>query len=358
MKILVLDDGITGNTTQSLGIVEALNQEYNLFPIKLKGPSYRLPDRKGSVKLIPKIIGLLLTLKLYNLSYKIFNTFSINKTPEENFSAVISTGSYLAPINLAISKKFGIKSICIMTPENVPLKKFDLLIVPSHDMLRYKQLKKLKNILVTTCAPNRITEEKLRQGKEKISGMLNISDIDLKIGLIIGGNDQNYFIDKPWAEKLLKTIHNLTIQKKISCFLTTSRRTPDDVVQFFLDNTSDSLFVYKEFVGINKTSNYFGILGICDILLVTEDSVTMISEACSTGKPVIILGSKRKKKKIAFDTTIKNLIKGNYCSYISVEEFNKLPYEIIKSLKHNFSILKDTEKCALKIAEMLITKKF
>ena len=357
MKILVLDDGIAGNTTQSIGIVEALNWGYDLFPVKLKGPSYRLPDRKGSVKLISKIIGLLLILKLYNLSYKIFCTFSIKRPPKQDFNAVISTGSYLAPINLVISKKFGIKSICIMTPENVPLKEFNLLIVPSHDMLRYKQLKKLKNVVVTTCAPNRITEEKLTQGKEKILRIINSPDTDLKIGLIIGGNDQNYFIDKPWAEKLLKILHNMAIQKKISCFLTTSRRTPEDVVQFFLENTSDSLFVYREFVGINKTSNYFGILGICDILLVTEDSVTMISEACSTGKPVIILGSKRKKKKIVFDTTIKNLIKDNYCFYVSVEEFDKLPCVIVKSLKHNFSILKDTEKCALKIMEMLSTKK-
>ncbi len=357
MKILVLDDGIPGNTVQSLGIAEALNLEYSLLPVKLKGLSYRIPGRKGSVKIISKLLGLLLSLKLYNFSYIILKCSSANPMPEKGFDAVISAGSYLAPINLAISKKFRTKSICIMTPENISLKEFDLLIVPLHDMTRYPKLKKLKNVFVTICAPNRVNEEKLRIGKQEISNHISIPDSNLKIGIILGGNDQNYFMDRRWVEKLFQVLRFSAPKKNLSYLLTTSRRTPQDVVDFLIEKTSEPVFVYREFAGISRISNYFGILGICDILLVTEDSVTMISEACSTGKPVIVLGSGRRKKRLVFDATIERLVKNKNCLYVPSEKFSELPAVITESLGHDFSILEDTKKCASKISEMLNTRK-
>ncbi|HPP66390.1 MAG TPA: ELM1/GtrOC1 family putative glycosyltransferase, partial [bacterium] len=282
---------------------------------------------------------------------------SLNPIPTDKFDAIISAGSYLAPINLTLSKRLNAKSICIMTPENISLKNFDLIIVPSHDVIRYPRLKKLQNIFVTTCAPNCITPDKLKMGIKNISDRLDFSDTKVRIGILIGGNDQNYFIDRKWAERFLETLEKLASVKHFSYLISTSRRTPTDVVQFLIEKTTKPYFIYREFVGISSASNYFGILGICDILLVTEDSVTMISEACSTGKPVVVVGSGKRKKKLAFDTTIENLVRNNYCFYVPAKQLDRLPDTIIKSLEHNFSLLEDTQKCALKIAEILNIKK-
>lgn len=358
MKILILDDGFPGNTNQSLGIVEALECTFHIFPVEFYGPSYKLPGRKGKIKIIPKIIGLFLYLRLYNIAYIFYKIFSKNPIPKNSYDIVISTGSFLSPINLLISKKINAKSICIMTPEYCPKKKFDILFIPFHDYFRYSEIKKLKNVYLTIGAPNRITPSTLEKAKEKILKEIQIPVNSLKAGILIGGNDQNYLIDITWAKNLLNILNNLAT-KNFVFLLTVSRRTPEVVSDFFYNKLTDAKFIYREFPGIKPGTHYFGILSISDIIFVTEDSINMISEACSTGKPVIILGvgRRRKMKKIIFDITISKLVKDGYCIYIPLNEFSKIPSFVEKILKKKtFPVLNESKKCAQKIMELMNQK--
>ncbi|MGC9066102.1 MAG: ELM1/GtrOC1 family putative glycosyltransferase [Candidatus Ratteibacteria bacterium] len=352
MKILVLDDGIPGNTNQSVGVAEATGYQFHILSVKFKGPSYKLPRRKGSTKIASKIIGELLKFRTHRCAEMFFRIFSKTKIPKEKFDIVISAGSFLAPVNLIIARKLCARSICIMTPETVPLKQFDLLIVPIHDIVRYPFLTKLKNIFVTTGAPNRVNARLLECAKSTMLNELKIPEKS-KIGVIIGGNDQNYVMDIVWANKLLSLLKMLA-EKGFVFFLTTSRRTPVNVVYFLKEETVGENFVYREFPGISSDSHYFGILATCDILFVTEDSITMMSEVCSTGKPVIVLGTGRKRKKIVFDTTIETLVKNKHCVYISADEFEKIP-EILLEISNvrTFPILNDSRQCAKKIINLV-----
>ncbi|MCX7705780.1 MAG: mitochondrial fission ELM1 family protein [bacterium] len=357
MKILVLDDGIKGNTNQSIGIAEALCQNFDVLKLQFKGPSYILPKRKGRIKIVPKVIGLLLSLNFYALAFVLIKFFSKQDIPKEHYDLVISAGSLLAPVNLVISKRLKSKSICIMTPEGSPIKKFDLLLVPLHDSLRYSYLKKLRNVFFTIGAPNRVTSSLLEESRKKLAREIYIPEHQIKVAIIIGGNDQNYYIDIDWTKNLFRYIKKLTNEKYIF-FLTVSRRTPTNVVNFLFDSTNTSAFLYREFPGTKQNSHYFGILAVCDIFFVTEDSVTMLSEVCSTGKPVIVVGVKRrKKKKLIFDATIENLVKNGYCAYIPVNKFNELT-EVLELMleKKSFPILNESKRCAEKIAELLNSK--
>ncbi|HOJ30401.1 MAG TPA: ELM1/GtrOC1 family putative glycosyltransferase [bacterium] len=352
MKILILDDGIPGNTNQSVGVAEATGYEFHILPVNLKGLSYKLPGRKGSTKIASKLIGSLLKVNAYRWADFVLKISSKTDIPAEKFDIVISAGSFLAPINLVISRKVGAKAISIMTPEMTPLKQFDLLIVPVHDTLRYPFLAKLQNLFVTIGAPNRINADLLKSAMSKMLNKIKIPETP-KIGVIIGGNDQNYFIDIEWARKLLSLLKMLA-ERKFVFFLTTSRRTPANVVHFLKEKTNIDNFVYREFPGISPDSHYFGILGICDILFVTEDSITMMSEVCSTGKPVIILGTGRKKRNIVFDTTIETLVKNKYCLHVPVDKFEQIPDILLKISNENpFPILEDSKQCAKRIIELV-----
>lgn len=354
MKILVLDDGIQGNTNQSLGVAEALQQSFDIFQVQFGGISYRLPGRKGKTKLIPKIAGLLLRFGAYKCAYALCKFSSITDLPENNYDIVISAGSFLAPLNLVISKKINSKSICIMTPEGVPLKEFDLLIVPYHDSLRYPILENLGNVFFTIGAPNRINPSLLERSKRKLAVEICIPEKSIKVGIIIGGSDQNYIVDVDWTKKLFAHINKLSAAGFVF-LLTTSRRTPFDVVNFVIENANTSNFVYTEFPGTKQGSHYFGMLAICDILLVSEDSITMVSEACSTGKAVIVLGVKRRKKrKPVFDATIARLVKDGYCYYIDGDSLDKIPEMLKKALEtKSFPSLNESRKCAEKIIELM-----
>ncbi|MCM8821290.1 MAG: mitochondrial fission ELM1 family protein [Candidatus Omnitrophica bacterium] len=354
MKILILDDSIPGNTNQSSGIAEALNPNFQMFSVDFKGPSYRLPGRKGSVKIAAKIIGLLLRLKAYRCAYKAYRYLSKNGMPKNLYDIVISAGSYLAPVNLLISKKINAKSICVMTPDGLPLEEFDLLIVPFHDAARYPKIRKSRNIFFTLGAPNRITHLLLNREKEKLLNEIKLKEGSIKAGVIIGGNDQNYFIDDRWAKMLFDLLKKLSDDNFVF-LITVSRRTPEEVIEFLRKNSYDINPAYCEFPGTKHGIHYFGILGVCDILFVTEDSVTMISEACSTGKPVVILGvNRRKRKQIPFDMTIRKLVEKGYCIYTGMNDSEKIVETVKKMLRKKvFPILNESKKCALKIKELM-----
>lgn len=347
MKILILDDGNTGNLTQSLGIAENLSGDIEILRVILKGPSYFLPKRKGTYKLASKIIGLFLFLNAVRVAdffLKIFSNIKINK----RFDIVISTGSYLASVNAILSRTKKIFSVCILTPEGTPLKFFNVIFVPKHDVLKHPRLKKNKNIITTIAAPNRINQSLLTQWSIRLSQKVNVSGGIYKPGIIIGGNDQNYFIDKQFIGKVFDYLYNNLKNGKMGFFLTTSRRTPLDVVYQLKEKIRNNpSFIYCEFPGISRESFYFGILGLSDILLVTEDSVNMISECCSTGKPVLILEVKRRKnKKIYFDETIKELVRKNYCVYLSYKDLHLLPEKIMDCMVKKFNRLNEAQTCA------------
>ncbi|MCM8764435.1 MAG: mitochondrial fission ELM1 family protein, partial [Candidatus Omnitrophica bacterium] len=157
-----------------------------------------------------------------------------------------------------------------------------------------------------------------------------------------------------WAKLLFGVLKKLS-DSTFVFLITASRRTPEELIRFLRNNSREINLAYCEFPGTKHGLHYFGILGVCDILFVTEDSVTMISEACSTGKPVIILGVKRKKRKrISFDMLISKLVNEGYCTYIPINDFEKIP-ELVKPMlkKKIFPILNESKKCALKIAELV-----
>jgi len=69
--------------------------------------------------------------------------------------------------------------------------------------------------------------------------------------------------------------------------ITTSRRTPDWALKDYqtLAESSDNIWLYDT----EDKNPYFAFLGGAEIILVTQDSTNMLTEACATGKPVFTL---------------------------------------------------------------------
>ena len=70
-----------------------------------------------------------------------------------------------------------------------------------------------------------------------------------------------------------------------SLLITPSRRTGEDNLRIF----ERELAGVPHFLWDGQGDNpYFGMLGLADFIVVTADSVNMVSEAASTGKPVYV----------------------------------------------------------------------
>ena len=68
--------------------------------------------------------------------------------------------------------------------------------------------------------------------------------------------------------------------------MTASRRTGDTNAAILRDALSTCPAYVWDGEGDNP---YFGFLGLADTIVVTADSVSMVSEACATGKPVYVV---------------------------------------------------------------------
>jgi mitochondrial fission protein ELM1 len=352
MKVLVLDDGNRGNLMQALGIAGYLPADISVVRVKMRGPSYKLPGRAGAYPAAAKIAGLLFCLGQQRCAEATLSFFLADRKflNGSKCDLIISAGSVLAPLNLALAKRQKAKAICVMTPECVPLRYFDLLIVPEHDLKRHPKLLKLQNVFVTLGAPNGINPGMLKDRARDLEKIAPAPNGKRKVGVLIGGDDQNYSIDRRWIDDLVDA---LLLNENNVYYLTTSRRTSKPAIAQLIKRTeSNPMFVYREFPGQSKYSYYHGILGLSDILCVTEDSVNMVSEACSSGKPVVVLGVKRKKASLVFDETILRLVDSGYCRFLSASRFPELQ-SFLEDAKNPAGILNEAERCAHKILTIL-----
>ena len=109
------------------------------------------------------------------------------------------------------------------------------------------------------------------------------------------------------------------------------------------------MYIIKNFVFIlpeSKKVSYLDALSFAKAIIVTSDSVSMVTESCSTGKPTYIIDIPTKSKK--FSLFIKNLIDLKLAYYLkdSISLKNRINAHIqdwrtwIKNDICNFPILK------------------
>ena len=86
-------------------------------------------------------------------------------------------------------------------------------------------------------------------------------------------------------------IKNLFVYSKYKLIVIPSYRTPENILKLAFNYFNDNHLVVKE----RDKKAYLSSLGLADIIIVTCDSTSMISEAAITGKPVYVAQMKNKK---------------------------------------------------------------
>ncbi|PPR31360.1 MAG: hypothetical protein CFH28_00528, partial [Alphaproteobacteria bacterium MarineAlpha6_Bin6] len=124
-------------------------------------------------------------------------------------------------------------------------------------------------------------------------------------------------------------------QIKIKILILVSRRTNKKDLLYLKINLSNKNFLF--ILPSSKKVSYINAISFTKAIIVTSDSVSMVSEACSTGKPTYIIDIPTKSKK--FSLFIKNLINLKLASYLKDEI----------SLKTKKKVLNDIDKVIKKI---------
>jgi hypothetical protein len=103
--------------------------------------------------------------------------------------------------------------------------------------------------------------------------------------LLIGGPTKPYRMDEAVIGTLLQQL-----EKQVSSgslFITTSRRTPDAVVEYLQQHKprDSTLYCWQP---DDSNNPYFALLGLADYFVVTGDSLSMMVEIARLGKPLAI----------------------------------------------------------------------
>lgn len=275
-RTVIISDKIRGHFHQSLGIAEWLERlgGIHVDPAIINTPDFSLFDRILKLKLF--VHGLEVHGGSYSREWLKSMGVRFRKYEPES-TLFISAGSKAAPFCLALAKATRNKCAVVMTPSVLGIKSFDYAIVPKHD----KPDPKAENVLTTLGAPNHIYIPALKDVASHYFAGKNLEGHKV-IAVLVGGSDKNYSLNSKWAKDVLS--HLLEI-KDAKFLITTSRRTGEGVentiAEMFSGNPSvELMFLYSKMPSQNSIT---AILGAATHVLVTEDSVSMVSEAVTAG---------------------------------------------------------------------------
>jgi len=180
----------------------------------------------------------------------------------------------------------------------VGINRFDRVIAPAHDALRGD------NVISMTGALYRASPQLLQQEAAKWSAQFAYLPRPY-VAVMIGGPNlaisplrrlSSYRLGPGAVTEIANQLRTLARTAGAGLLITASRRTGAANVARLRTILRDCAAWIWHGEGENP---YYGILGLADNFIVTSDSVNMICEACSTGKPVQIIqlsGHSRKFK--------------------------------------------------------------
>lgn len=251
---ILADDGKIGTYSQCLGIAHALGVIPTFKTMKPRLPWRILPPQLWVNALHSQSPG-----------------YEPLTPPWPDLLIAAGRGS-TAPA-LAIRKRHKKCFTIILQRPYMNPRHFDCVIAPCHDHL------KGPNVIPILGALHRLNESEV---KAEAQAYPHPSNVPLTT-LLLGGDNRHY----RYQESDMKALAGALIKIGGHCFITPSRRTSPELLQMlkrFLKG-----FSYEIWDGTGKNP-YLAYLGLADQIIVTQDSISMTSEACFTGKPVYIWG--------------------------------------------------------------------
>ncbi len=189
---------------------------------------------------------------------------------------IIGCGGAGASLAAALRRP-GVKAVAIQNPR-INLQKFDLVIAARHDGITGP------NVIVTRNALHRVTAARLAIEAEHWRPILAGIPRPF-VAVLLGGSNGRYRFGAAEARTLAAQLAAMMETDRVGLALTPSRRTSPEVVAIL----RDSLAPRGAWIWDGTAENpYFGMLALADAIIVTADSVSMVSEAVATAAPVLL----------------------------------------------------------------------
>lgn len=293
-EVLILNDGRTGHLRQSQTVAEILKSvaaqknktvREKTIDIVFKSPKaarvfsvYAFLTQSFNFLRKEDVLRMFLTEESYNALLSVRPDF------------IISCGSGPGGVSYFLSRCYIAKTICLLKAGLVSWEQFDVVILPQHD--RPTVALRKPRLVLTKAALNLICPEYL---KTQSSALLNHyshlkKNVRTKIGVFLGGDAKGVVFSEVQARSVLRQIKEAALHFNADILLTTSRRTSpevDAVVAKEMRNFERCALcvIANEF---NMPEVVGGIAALSDFLIVSGESISMVSEAVCSGKRTIV----------------------------------------------------------------------
>ncbi len=292
-EVLILSDGKTGHLRQSEGAAKLIIRQ-----LACRGIKTNLFIQEARFR--SRIAGLIFN-QFRGCLRRVLTKESWQGLMNIKPDIIISAGGSLSSVNYLLARENQAKSVVLMRPANLSLKKFDLAIIPKHDCPGGRGLPSDRqshrpegrgNVVVVEGALNLIDADYLKEKSESLkqSGIIKGDLSPLCIGVLIGGSSKNFSIPRRMISEVITQIKKSAEELNADILLSTSRRTPLEVEQVIKNEFGD--YARCKLLVVANEKNYpdavGAILGYSSIIISSPESISMVSEAVSAGKYVVV----------------------------------------------------------------------
>lgn len=177
------------------------------------------------------------------------------------------------------------------------LDRFDLVIANHHDEIEGP------NVLLSRTALHGLTPDKLAEAGERWRTRLTESGQPL-LAALVGGANGRFRFGREEALVLARQLIAAARQKDARLFVTTSRRTGEEATRVLAEAVRQ---VGGTIWSGGEDNPYAGLIACADFLVVTADSVSMVSEAVAGSVPVYVFRLPGRSRRIGlFLQTLEN----------------------------------------------------
>jgi hypothetical protein len=240
----------------------------------------------------------------------------------------IGAGRASLPLSNRVRRWSGGKTFVVQTQDpRGRLDAFDLVVPPAHDELAGP------NVLPIIGAPNRMNAEGFRRDLARFQTRIDPLPRP-RVAMIVGGKSKSHDLPPERARAMAAEVAKAVTAVGGSLLVSFTRRTPQAAQAILVEGLAEVPGWIWDGQGDNP---YFAFLAAADIILVTEDSTNLATDAATTGKPIHVLamaGGGRKFARFHEDLARRGIARRfagtlDVWSYAPLDETNRAARELL-----------------------------
>lgn len=289
LSVWCLSDGVPGHFNQSKGLIKSLEHGYDIelqwIESRLKLPPLRRLMRKLLNKNVQRYAGWIERLHTIGLP-----------TEQRSPDLIISTGGNTAYINIALAQQHGCKNFFIGSLRGLNPSLFTR-------VFTIEPVGAANNIVMSLAPTPMGWEELAAAGKQ-----LKANHSDPLWTMLIGGSTREYRYSADNWTAIADGMNQLAAKHGIKWLLTTSRRTEDLAEQILCERLEPSVIADAVWYKKEPRKIMAAYLGAAEQIFCTEDSLSMLTEAVSAGKPVTAIQPDDFEPEVRYENALCRLV--------------------------------------------------